>query len=71
MVKKYRPIFTPIKTDVMQEQESGLFLIKALCAQENRKRVKRLLLGAILLNIGGFAFMYGIIYTMLFIDKMF
>lgn len=55
----------------MQEQESGLFLIKALCAQENRKRVKRLLLGAILLNIGGFAFMYGIIYTMLFIDKMF
>lgn len=55
----------------MQEQENGLFLIKALCAQENRKRIKKLLLGAILLNIGGFAFMYAIIYTMLFIDKLF
>jgi len=54
----------------MQEQGTE-FLIKAITAKENRKRLKKLFLGAILLNITGFAFMYAMIYTMLFIDKMF
>ena len=54
----------------MQEQETS-FLIKAICAKENRRRIKKLLIGALLINIGGFAFMYDMIYTMLFIDKMF
>lgn len=45
----------------MQEQETS-FLIKAICAKENRKRIKKIFLGAILLNVGGFAFMYAILY---------
>lgn len=58
----------------MQEQETS-FLIKAICAKENRRRLKKLFLGAILLNVGGFTFMYAILYGALalndFLDKIF
>ena len=55
----------------MREETTEQFFIKALCAKENRKRIKKLLFGAVVLNVGAFSFMYFIIYLMLWIDKYF
>lgn len=59
----------------MQRENSELILIKAICSRENRKRLKKLLLGALLLNVAGFSFMYltmyGFMYLMDFINNIY
>ena len=55
----------------MNQESTEYMIIKSITSKENRKQLKRLFLGAFLLNVGGFTFMYLLFYIMLWINQLF
>lgn len=52
----------PLKSNIMKKEVDTIYFIKAVCEKRNRERVKKLILGAVLLNVGAYLAMWGFIH---------
>ena len=55
----------------MKQEIDTIYFIKAVCEKKNRKRVTKLFLGAIALNIAVFLGMYGFFHLVVLINNAF
>ena len=59
----------PFKITIMKQEIDTIYFIKAVCKKENRERIKKLILGAIALNVIAYAGMWGFIHLVVAIYK--
>lgn len=61
----------PLKTTIMKKEVDTIYFIKAVCEKRNRKRVIKLILGAIGLNIAAYMGMWALIHLVVEINNAF
>lgn len=52
----------PLKSNIMKKEVDTIYFIKAVCEKQNRERVKKLILGAIALNVVAYLGMWGFLH---------
>jgi len=55
----------------MKKEVDTIYFIKAVCKKENRERIKKLILGAIALNIAAYMGMWALIHLVVEINNAF
>ena len=55
----------------MKKEVDTVYFIKAVCEKQNRERVKKLILGAIALNVVAYLGMWGFIHLVVAINNAF